>query len=87
MIWSHSSARAVWNHPRNVPDDILKMIGEKKGKVDGVVMVNTILVASCPILTTVKVNFAPQFVAAEGNATVEAVADHVEHIGRIAGRR
>jgi membrane dipeptidase len=32
------------------------------------------------------VNFAPYFVAAEGKATVEKVADHVEHIAKIAGK-
>ncbi|KAF8524856.1 membrane dipeptidase-domain-containing protein [Hysterangium stoloniferum] len=71
VMWSHSSARAVWNVPRNVPDDILRRIGSETGKRDGVVMVN----------------FAPQFVAADGNATVFAVADHVDHIGNVAGRQ
>jgi len=33
------------------------------------------------------VNFNPGFVAAEGNATVQVVADHVEHIARTAGKR
>jgi membrane dipeptidase len=41
VIWSHSSAREVHNHPRNVPDYILEMIGTGKGKKDGVVMVGT----------------------------------------------
>lgn len=41
VIWSHSSARAVWDVPRNVPDDILKLIGEKKGQKDGVIMVRS----------------------------------------------
>ncbi len=36
VICSHSSARALADHPRNVPDDLLRAIGEK----GGVVMVN-----------------------------------------------
>jgi len=30
VIWSHSSARAIRDIPRNVPDDILKQIGTCK---------------------------------------------------------
>jgi microsomal dipeptidase-like Zn-dependent dipeptidase len=41
VIWSHSSARAVWDVPRNVPDYILQGIGLAKGKRDAVVMVCT----------------------------------------------
>ena len=39
VIWSHSSARAVHNVPRNVPDDILELIGFGQGQTDAVVMV------------------------------------------------
>ncbi|KAJ7497049.1 membrane dipeptidase-domain-containing protein [Mycena latifolia] len=71
VIWSHSSARAVHDVPRNVPDDVLALIGTGAGQTDAVVMVN----------------FAPQFVASPGNATVYAVADHVEHIAKVAGKK
>ena len=36
VMFSHSSARALNDHPRNVPDDILKLLPAR----DGVVMVN-----------------------------------------------
>lgn len=70
VIWSHSSARAVHNVPRNVPDDVLELVGLGEGQTDGVVMIN----------------FAPYFVADEGKADVNAVANHVEHIAKVAGK-
>src|SRR5439155_3729106 len=36
IIYSHSSARAIANHPRNVPDEILALVKQNRG----VVMVN-----------------------------------------------
>ena len=39
VFWSHSSARAVYDVPRNVPDEILKLIGTDDGQKDAVIMV------------------------------------------------
>ncbi|QRV91245.1 Membrane dipeptidase (Peptidase family M19) [Ceratobasidium sp. AG-Ba] len=70
VILSHSAARALHNLTRNVPDHILNMIGTSKGKKDAVVMVN----------------FSTDFLTGQDNATLADVADHIEHIGRVAGR-
>ena len=36
IIYSHSSARAIANHPRNVPDDVLQLVKQN----GGIVMIN-----------------------------------------------
>lgn len=46
VIWSHSSARAVHNAPRNVPDEVLELIGKGEGQNDAVVMVGIPYAAS-----------------------------------------
>ena len=40
VIWSHSSARAVHDVPRNVPNEVLRLIGIGDGLIDAVVMVS-----------------------------------------------
>ncbi|KAI5118569.1 hypothetical protein M0805_005860 [Coniferiporia weirii] len=77
VLWSHSSARAVHDVARNVPDWLLQRLSTtadaSAGTTDGVVMVN----------------FAPQFVGPDAGgleADLKQVADHVEHIGKVAGR-
>jgi membrane dipeptidase len=36
VVWTHAGARAIQDHPRNVPDDILKLIGDGPGKNPGI---------------------------------------------------
>lgn len=88
VIWSHSSARAVHDVPRNVPDDVLRLVGKGENQTDAVVMVSRLCMFAIARQHSRfrQVNFAPFFVAAPGNATVAAVADHVEHIATVAGK-
>lgn len=78
VVVSHSGALALTDHPRNVPDDVLRSIGEQ----DGVVMV-----AFVPSF----VNQARHDWVAAGElgqapaVDVEDVADHIEHIASVAG--
>jgi membrane dipeptidase len=65
VIWSHASARGVRDHPRNVPDDVLRRLPENGG--------------------VVMVTFVPGFLTENEEATIGDVADHVEHIARVAG--
>lgn len=46
VIWSHSSARAVHNVPRNVPDDVLRLVGKGENQTDAVVMVRRFRILS-----------------------------------------
>lgn len=69
VFFSHSGARSVFNHTRNIPDDILKLISEKENKID----------------SFVGIPFLPDFVN-DNNPTLGDIADHVEHIAKIAGK-
>lgn len=73
VIFSHSSARSITDHPRNVPDDILKMLPEK----DGVVMINFFSAFVVPT-ATIKAND-------KARGSIFDVVDHIEHIIRVAG--
>ncbi len=100
VIFSHSSARGLTNHIRNVPDHILKQMPKNRGVV---------MVAFIPAFVSEPVNIwekdlfpllkeakndtewqqiTNQYRAEHGQpplATLDDVADHIEHIAKVAG--
>lgn len=72
VIFSHSSSRALCNHPRDVPDDILRMLPDNGGVV---------------MITFVSDFIAGPFWVRGGKvgATVVEVADHIDHVKEVAG--
>jgi membrane dipeptidase len=67
VIFSHSSARAITDVPRNVPDSILARLPQNGG--------------------VVMVTFVPGFINSvpDTRATLAQVADHIDHVRRVAG--
>ena len=82
VIFSHSSARALCNVPRDVPDNILQLVA----KNGGVVMVT--FVPGFISQEVADFNAKPE-AERKGltapRATLSQVADHIDHIRKVAG--
>lgn len=82
VIFSHSSAKALCNVPRNVPDNILQLVA----KNGGVVMVT--FVPGFISQEVADFNAKPE-AERKGmtapRATLSQVADHIDHIRKVAG--
>jgi membrane dipeptidase len=99
VMWSHAGARALVDHPRNVPDDVLKRLPEN----GGVVMVTFIpsfvsaevwkaeekLWETGAALVSIR-DFREAWLAYDAEfgmrrASINDVADHIEHVRDVAG--
>lgn len=101
VMFSHSSARSISNHVRNVPDSILKLVTRN----GGIVMVNfnpgfvsetvrlyedsiakrTQALRAAGVDTVALADSAKQWDKNAPRATLQQVADHIEHVRDVAG--
>ncbi len=101
VIFSHSSARALTNHARDVPDSILKLVAANRGVVmvnfnpgfvsEAVRVYGDSVTARLDVLRAAGADSATRadsmkaWDARAPHATLAQVADHIEHIRQVCG--
>jgi membrane dipeptidase len=81
VIFSHSSAKALCNVHRNVPDNILQLVA----KNGGVVMVTFVPGFISQAVADYDARPAAERTGTAPQATLSQVADHIDHIRKVAG--
>ena len=99
VIWSHAAARALVDHPRNVPDDVLERISANGGLVMVTFvpsflskavweMEETLWETDAALETTREFRDKWRAYDAEFGAvraTIDQLVDHIEHVRDVAG--
>lgn len=85
VIFSHSAARALTDHPRNVPDSILARLKQNGGVVMVTFVPAFVSQAVADYAKRAETDTAFKRANPSPRATIAQVADHIDHVKKVAG--